>query len=324
MAAVGLRKVEKMNDANLYAVKSLTKKEYLAPGHRSCLGCGEVLAVRLVHKALGRNTITASATGCMEIVSSPFPLTSWEIPWIHVAFENAAAVAGGIEAALKVLERKGRIASKEIAVVAMAGDGGTADIGLQALSGALERGHQFLYVCYDNEAYMNTGVQRSSATPFGAQTTTSPAGAIRPGQITWKKNMPEIVAAHDIPYVATATPSYPLDLVNKIKKGAAAEGPAYVHILCVCPTGWGVGSEETIKLGRLAVQTGFFPLYEVDNGQYRITVDCEEFLPLERYLQPQGRFRHLTGEMVDFIRRRVFEQWEKLKSRAKQTGSGAG
>lgn len=313
-----------MNDANVYAVKSLTKKEYLAPGHRSCLGCGEVLAVRLVHKALGRNTITASATGCMEIVSSPFPLTSWEIPWIHVAFENAAAVAGGIEAALKVLERKGKIAPKDIHVVAMAGDGGTADIGLQALSGAMERGHKFLYVCYDNEAYMNTGVQRSSATPFGAHTTTSPAGAVVPGQITWKKNMPEIAVAHDIPYVATATPSYPLDLVNKIKKGAEAEGPAYVHILSVCPTGWGIASEETIKIGRLAVQTGFFPLYEVENGKYRITVDCEELLPLERYLQPQRRFRHLTEEMVDYIRQRVFEQWEELKKRADQSGSVAG
>lgn len=305
-----------MNDANVYAVKSLTKKEYLAPGHRSCLGCGEVLAVRLVHKALGRNTITASATGCMEIVSSPFPLTSWEIPWIHVAFENAAAVAGGIEAALKVLERKGKIASKDINVVAMAGDGGTVDIGLQALSGAMERGHKFLYVCYDNEAYMNTGVQRSSATPFGAHTTTSPAGEVVPGQVTWKKNMPEIAVAHDIPYVATATPSYPLDLFNKIKKGAEAEGPAYVHILSVCPTGWGVGSEETIKIGRLAVQTGFFPLYEVENGKYNITVDCEELEPLERYLKPQRRFRHLTEEMIDYIRQRVLKQWEELKRRA--------
>ena len=305
-----------MNNANVYAVKSLTKKEYLAPGHRSCLGCGEVLAVRLVHKALGRNVITASATGCKEIVSSPFPLTSWEIPWIHVAFENTAAVAGGIEAALKVLERKGKIAPKKIHVVAMAGDGGTADIGLQALSGAMERGHDFLYVCYDNEAYMNTGVQRSSSTPFGAHTTTSPAGAVVPGQITWKKNMPAIAVAHDIPYVATANPSYPLDLINKIKKGAEAEGPAYVHILSVCPTGWGIESEDTVKFGRLAVQTGFFPLYEVENGKYKITVDCEELLPLERYLQPQRRFRHLTKEAIDFIRQRVFEQWEELKRRA--------
>ncbi|NLA11055.1 MAG: pyruvate synthase subunit beta [Firmicutes bacterium] len=312
-----------MNDAGLYAVKSLPKKEYLAPGHRSCPGCGEVLAVRLVHKALGRNTITASATGCMEIVSSPFPLTSWEIPWIHVAFENAAAVAGGIEAALKVLQRKGKIAPKEINVVAMAGDGGTADIGLQALSGALERGHDFLYVCYDNEAYMNTGVQRSSATPFGAHTTTSPAGTAVPGQITWKKNMPEIVAAHKIPYVATATPSYPLDLINKIEKGAAAEGPAYVHILSVCPTGWGIGSAETIKIGRLAVQTGFFPLYEVEDGAYKITVDCAELLPLERYLQPQGRFRHLSEELIAQLRRRVFEQWAELKRRAALSASAA-
>ncbi|NMD42809.1 MAG: pyruvate synthase subunit beta [Firmicutes bacterium] len=313
-----------MNEANLYAVKALTKKEYLAPGHRSCPGCGEVLAVRLVHKALGRNTITAAATGCMEIVSSPFPLTSWRIPWIHVAFENAAAVASGIEAALKVLERKGRIAPKKIHVVAMAGDGGTADIGLQALSGALERGHDLLYVCYDNEAYMNTGVQRSSATPFGAHTTTSPAGSVVPGEIAGKKNMPQIAVAHDIPYVATATPSYPLDLLSKIKKGAAVKGPAYVHILSVCPTGWGIDSDETIKFGRLAVQTGFFPLYEVENGTYRITVDCVEFLPLERYLLPQRRFRHLTEEMIARLRRRIYAQWEELNRRAAKSGSGVG
>ncbi|NLJ56131.1 MAG: pyruvate synthase subunit beta [Firmicutes bacterium] len=305
-----------MNDANVYAVKTLTKKEYFAPGHRSCLGCGEALAVRLVHKALGRNVITASATGCMEIVSSPFPLTSWEIPWIHVAFENAAAVAGGIEAALKVLQRKGKISDKKVSVVAMAGDGGTVDIGLQALSGAMERGHKFLYVCYDNEAYMNTGVQRSSATPFGAHTTTSPAGTVVPGQVTWKKNMPEIAVAHKIPYVATATPSYPLDLVNKIKKGIAADGPAYVHILSVCPTGWGIASEETIKFGRLAVQTGFFPLYEVENGKYKITVDFEELMPLEQYLLPQRRFRHLAEDTLGYIRGRVAEQWEELQKRS--------
>ena len=252
----------------------------------------------------------------MEIVSSPFPLTSWEIPWIHVAFENAAAVAGGIEAALKVLQRKGKISDKNVSVVAMGGDGGTADIGLQALSGALERGHKFLYVCYDNEAYMNTGVQRSSATPFGASTTTSPAGSVVPGQITWKKNMPEIAVAHNIPYVATATPSYPLDLVNKIRKGIEAEGPAYVHVLSVCPTGWGIASEETIKFGRLAVQSGFFPLYEIENGKYRITVDCEELVPLEQYLQPQRRFRHLPEETINFIRQRVLHQWEELKRRS--------
>ena len=246
---------------NVFAVRTLTQKEYFAPGHRACQGCAEALAVRLAAKALGRNVIVASATGCMEIVSSPFPFTSWRVPWFHVAFENAAAVASGVESALKVLMRKGRLPHKKIVVIGMGGDGGTADIGLQALSGALERGHRMIYICTDNEAYMNTGIQRSSATPFGASTTTTPAGKVVMGQVTWKKNMPAIVAAHNIPYVATACPSYPIDLVQKMKKAADAEGPAYVHILSVCPTGWRSTPENSIKLGRLAVETGVFPLY---------------------------------------------------------------
>jgi pyruvate ferredoxin oxidoreductase beta subunit len=306
-------------DKNVYAVKTLTKKEYLSSGHRACPGCGEVLAVRLVQKALGRNVIVASATGCMEIVSSPFPLTSWEIPWIHVAFENAAAVAGGIEAGLKVLRRKGKIDHRKIAVVAMAGDGGTADIGLQALSGALERGHDFLFVCYDNEAYMNTGVQRSSATPFGASTTTSPAGSVWQGQMTWKKNLPAIAAAHDIPYVATASPSYPLDLAAKVKKASETEGPAYLHILSVCPSGWGIPSDTTIKCGRLAVESGVFPLYEIENGKLHITVEAEELVPVERYLQLQARFRHLQPETIEIIRKRVTQNWRELQQQSQQS-----
>ena len=244
---------------DVFAVRTLTQKEYFAPGHRSCQGCAEALAVRLVAKALGRNVVVCSATGCMEIVSSPLPFTSWRVPWFHVAFENAAAVASGVEAGLKALMRKGRIPSKKIVTVAMAGDGGTADIGLQALSGALERGHDMIYICTDNEAYMNTGIQRSSSTPFGASTTTSPVGKVKSGQITWKKNMAAIAAAHNIPYVATACPSYPIDLIQKVKKAAAIEGPAYLHILSVCPTGWRSAPELSIKLGRLAAETGVFP-----------------------------------------------------------------
>ena len=200
-----------MENLAIYVPRLVTTKEYFAPGHRACMGCGEALAVRLVCKALGRNVIIANATGCMEIVSTPLPTTSWEVPWIHTLFENTAAVASGIEAGIKVLSRKGKY-TRKTKVVAMGGDGGTADIGFQALSGALERGHNFIYVCFDNEAYMNTGIQRSSATPFGASTTTSPAGKYSIGQTTWKKNMPAIDAAHDIPYVATACHSYPFDL----------------------------------------------------------------------------------------------------------------
>jgi len=303
----------------VYASRLVSQKEYFAPGHRACQGCAEALAVRLVAKALGRNNVIACATGCMEIVSSPLPLTSWNVPWMHVAFENAAAVASGIEAGLKVLMRKGRIPHKRINVMAMAGDGGTSDIGLQALSGAMERGHDFVYICFDNEAYMNTGIQRSSSTPFGASTTTSPAGSVIPGQTTWKKNMPEIAAAHNIPYVATACSSYPFDLMAKVKKAAAIEGPAYVHILSVCPTGWRLPPQLAIHAGRLAVETGMFPLYEVDQGRYQLTVDLPELRPIEEYLKIQGRFRHLTPEMIEDIQQRVQEEYEKLKKKVRMT-----
>jgi len=301
---------------NVFAVRTLTQKEYFTPGHRSCQGCAEALAVRLVAKALGRNVIIANATGCMEIVSSPLPYTAWRVPWFHVAFENTAAVASGIESALKVLMRKGRIPRKKIVTLAMGGDGGTADIGLQALSGALERGHNFLYVCTDNEAYMNTGIQRSSSTPFGASTTTSPVGRVQMGQITWKKNMPAIAAAHNIPYVATACPSYPIDLVQKVKKAADIEGPAYVHILSVCPTGRRSAPELSIRLGRLAVETGIFPLYEVEKGQYRLSIDFPKLKSIKDYTKLQGRFRHLTDEMIEEIETRVHKEYEQLRAKA--------
>jgi pyruvate ferredoxin oxidoreductase beta subunit len=304
-----------LEPTNVYAYKLITKKDYFAPGHRACQGCAEALAVRLVAKALGRDAIVASATGCMEIISSPFPFTSWRVPWIHVAFENAAAVASGAEAGMKVLMRKGKVPRKKITFLAMAGDGGTSDIGIQALSGALERGHDFIYVCYDNEAYMNTGIQRSSSTPYGASTTTSPAGKVVPGQITWKKNVPEIAAAHNIPYVATACPSYPIDLIEKIKKAAKIKGPAYVHILSVCPTGWRLPPALSIKAGRLAVETGVFPLYEVEHGRYRITVDTGTLRPVKDYLKIQGRFRHLDETMITKIQERVVEEYEKLKKK---------
>jgi pyruvate ferredoxin oxidoreductase beta subunit len=305
---------------NVYAVRTLTQKEYFAPGHRACQGCAEALAIRLVCKALGRNIIIASATGCMEVVSTPIPFTAWRVPWFHVAFENAAAVASGIKSALKVLMRKGRIPSKKIVTLAMAGDGGTADIGLQALSGALERDDDFIYICTDNEAYMNTGIQRSSSTPFGASTTTSPAGKVKMGQVTWKKNMPAIAAAHNIPYVATACPSYPIDLIQKVKKAADIEGAAYIHILSVCPTGWRSAPELSIKLGRLAVETGIFPLYEVERGQYRLNIDFPKLKPIKEYIKLQGRFRHLTDELIGEIEKRVHKEYEQLRAKA---GKGA-
>jgi len=305
-----------MENYGIYVPRLVTKKELFAPGHRACIGCGEALAVRLACKALGQNAIIANATGCMEIVSSPLPTTSWRVPWIHTLFENTAAVASGIESGLKMLMRKGRIAQQKIKVVAMAGDGGTSDIGIQALSGALERGHDFLYICFDNEAYMNTGIQRSSATPFGASTTTSPAGKVSIGQVTWKKNMPAIAAAHNIPYVATACPSYPFDLMAKVEKGASTLGPAYIHILSVCPTGWRCATDLTIRIGRLAVETGIFPLYEVEDGNYRLNFDFPQLRPVTDYMKLQGRFRHLSEDVIDKIQQRVSADYAELKERA--------
>ena len=304
-----------MESLAIYVPRLVTTKEYFAPGHRACMGCGEALAVRLVCKALGRNVIIANATGCMEIVSSQLPYTSWEVPWIHTLFENTAAVASGIEAGIKVLRRKGKYTSKT-KVVAMAGDGGTADIGFQALSGALERGHDFIYICFDNEAYMNTGIQRSSATPFGASTTTSPAGKVSIGQTTWKKNLPAIAVAHNIPYVATTCSSYPFDLMNKISRAMEVKGPSYIHILSVCPTGWRLPSNLTIKAGRLAVETGIFPLYEVEEDRYTLNLDFPQLRPVEDYFKLQGRFRHLSKETVSQIQERVTAEYIKLKERA--------
>lgn len=305
-----------MQGYNIYVPRLVTKKEYFVPGHRACIGCGEALAVRLACKALGQNVIIASATGCMEIVSSPLPTTSWKVPWVHTLFENSAAVASGIESGLKMLMKKGRIAQQDITVVAMAGDGGTSDIGIQALSGALERGHNFLYLCFDNEAYMNTGIQRSSATPFGASTTTSPAGKISIGQVSWKKNMPAIAAAHNIPYVATACPSYPFDLIEKVEKGASTPGPAYIHILSVCPTGWRCPTDLTVRMGRLAVETGIFPLYEVENGNYKLNFDFPELKPVTDYMKLQGRFRHLSEDILKKIQKRVTADYAELKEKA--------
>jgi len=305
-----------MENYAVFVPRLVTKKENFAPGHRACIGCGEALAVRLACKALGQNVIIANATGCIEIISSQLPYTSWRIPWIHTLFENTAAVASGIESGLKIQMKKGRMAQQEIRIIAIAGDGGTSDIGLQALSGALERGHNFLYICFDNEAYMNTGVQRSSATPFGASTTTSPAGKVSIGQVTWKKNMPAIAAAHDIPYVATACPSYPFDLMAKVAKGAAAPGPAYIHILSPCPTGWRFATDLPVKIGRLAVETGIFPLYEVENGTYRLNLDFSKLRPVVDYMKLQGRFRHLSEDVINEIQQRVDAEYTKLKERA--------
>ena len=306
-----------MENLGVYAARIAPKIDGFAPGHRACIGCGEALAVRIACKAIGSNIIVANATGCMEVVSSQLPATAWDMPWIHTLFENTAAVASGVECALKVMERKGKIPAKGTKVVAMGGDGATSDIGFQALSGALERGHDFLYIMFDNEAYMNTGIQRSSATPFGASTTTSPAGKKSIGQKSWKKNMPAIVAAHDIPYVATASPSYPFDMMRKVKKGLEVNGPAFISVFSVCPTGWRSATDLSVSLGRLAVQTGVFPLYEVENGKYNLSYDPSPLRPIQDYFKLQGRFRHLSEGTVKQIQERVIKEFEIIKEKSK-------
>ena len=299
-----------------FGKRQVTTEEFFTPGHRACVGCGEALAVRLACKALGQNVIIANATGCMEVVSSQFPYTAWNVPWIHTLFENTAAVASGIESGLKAMKRKGRGLETVPNVVAMAGDGGTADIGLQALSGALERGHDFVYICFDNEAYMNTGIQRSSSTPFGAATTTSPPGAKSIGQFSWKKNMPAIAAAHNIPYVATASPSYPFDMMDKVKKAVDVGGPAYLHVLSVCPTGWRCAPDVAVSIGRLAVETAVFPLYEIENGKYKLNVNPAKIKPLQEYTKLQGRFGHLSEANLKSIQDRIMSDYDVLKKKA--------
>ena len=283
----------------------IPKEEFLAPGHRGCAGCGASIAVRLALKALGKDTVAVSATGCLEVMTTPYPETSWEIPWIHVAFENAGAVASGVESAL-------RIQGKKSNVIAFGGDGGTVDIGLQSLSGAMERGHNMTYVCYDNEAYMNTGIQRSGATPFGASTTTSPAGKASFGENRPKKNMSMIMAAHGIPYVATASIAYPEDYMKKVKKAAEVDGPAYIHLNQPCTTGWGYDPSKTIEIGRLAVETGFWVLYEIEDGEFNVTYRPAERKPVKEYLKPQKRFKHLDDEHIAKIQEYVDAQCEEL------------
>ncbi|MFO8109012.1 MAG: pyruvate synthase subunit PorB [Thermoplasmata archaeon] len=283
--------------------------ELFASGHRACAGCGEGTAVRQILKAAGPNTIATICTGCLEVISTGYPETAWKIPLIHAAFENSASVAAGVEVALKELDKK-----EGINVIAFGGDGGTFDIGFQALSGMLERGHDITYVCLDNEAYMNTGIQRCSSTPYGASTTTSPAGKLSIGENRPKKPIAAICAAHGIPYTATASIAYINDLKKKVKKAIETEGPAFLHVFAPCPTGWRHGSDDTIEIARLAVETGVFVLWEAEDGDIcnlKITQKPKKRKPVEEYLKPQRRFRHLSEEHIKKIQEDVDEKCEK-------------
>jgi pyruvate ferredoxin oxidoreductase beta subunit len=291
--------------------------ERLASGHRLCPGCGLSIIARAVMRGTKNPIVVSNATGCLEVSTTIYPYTAWNVPWIHNAFENAAATITGVEAAYKTLKRKGKI-DKEIKFLAFGGDGGTYDIGLQSLSGALERGHDFVYVCLDNEGYMNTGIQRSSSTPYGAWTNTSQVGKAHKGKEEFKKDLTAVVAAHHIPYVAQASPHNYMDLVRKSEKAFAAKGPAFLNVLSPCVPGWKSPSEQSIKLVKLAVDTCFWPLFEVENDVWTLNYDPgPNKKPIIEWLKLQGRFRHLmkpeNAAIVEQIQKNVDFRWEQLK-----------
>jgi pyruvate ferredoxin oxidoreductase beta subunit len=291
-------------------------------GHRLCPGCGEGTIVRQVLMAADKPVIACNATGCLEVSSTIFPFTAWNIPWVHLAFENAAAVASGLEAMYKSLKRQGKY-DPEACFVAFGGDGGTYDIGFQALSGAAERRHRFVYVCLNNEAYMNTGVQRSSATPLGAHTTTSPVGKRSTGKTVPRKDLTEIMVAHEIPYVAQSNSGNWRDLTNKAEKAFQAEGPAFLNCLSSCPLGWGSDAGKGPEICQAAAETCMWPLYEVVEGKYRITFRPKQKKPVEEYLKYHRRFAHLMkGEagqaVIAQIQADADARWERLQKRAEE------
>ncbi len=309
---------------NLKALSA--KEELLASGHSMCAGCAAPIVVRQILKAVEGKPLLTNATGCLEVATSIYPYTAWKTPWIHTAFENAAATASGIAAMLKVYERRGELKERP-PVIAFSGDGGTFDIGFQALSGAFERGHDYLHVLYDNEAYMNTGIQRSGGTPHGAWTTTSEAGTVIPGKQEWKKPIARIMVEHNAPYVATVSPAYWQDLITKVRKGLAVDGPAFIHAIAPCPRGWRFPSNESVEMARLAVQTCFFPLWECENGEYKVSTPSmlyvrqpERKKPVVDYLKVQGRFRHLfrpeRPEILERIQNHVDKEWALILKRA--------
>jgi pyruvate ferredoxin oxidoreductase beta subunit len=307
-----------------FTAKDIAEKpDLFLAGHRACAGCGPATVLRMIMKATRGPTIVTEATGCMEVVSSIYPYTSWAVPWLHTAFETAASNASGIEAALKIMKKKGRISQEHVDVIAFAGDGGTFDIGFQALSGAAERGHDFLFVLYDNEAYMNTGIQRSGGTPHGAATTTSPAGTLIPGKLEYKKPIADIMVAHAIPYVATATPYYWKDLMTKVRKGLEVEGPAFLHVFAPCPRGWRYNPAKSIEYAKLAVETCVFPVWESVNGHCHLSTPSklvalapQKKKPVADYLQGQGRFRHMFKpegkQLLEEVQRITDARWECL------------
>jgi pyruvate/2-oxoacid:ferredoxin oxidoreductase beta subunit len=283
---------------------SLPEEELMNSGHLACQGCGAALAMRYVLKALGKRTALCIPACCWSVIDGPFPYTSLDVPIYHCAFETAAISASGVKAGLEM------VGDKETTVVAWAGDGGTFDIGIQAFSGVAERNDDIIYVCYDNEAYMNTGTQRSSATPYGAWTTTTPVKHFKERP---KKDIVAIMAAHRIPYIATASIGYPEDLVKKVKKAKEIKGTRFIHIYAPCPSGWKCRPEDTVKLSRMVVQNAIFPLYEVEWGdKYTLNIKLKDKKPINDYLRLQGRFLHLTEKDIAFMQEEADKRWERL------------
>ncbi len=289
----------------------IPEEEFIYPGTRACAGCSMALIYRIALKALGPKTIITVPASCLTVLHGMQGFCTTKVSVLHTPFATTGASASGIVASL---EDKGL--ADDVNVVAFAGDGGTVDIGIQSLSGAVERGTNFIYACYDNEAYMNTGVQRSGSTPPGAYSTTTPDG-----KVGYKKNMAKILEAHGIPYVATAISSYPLDLYEKFKNAMKISGPKYLHILAPCPPGWGYNPKDSIEIGRLAVQTGFWPLYEVINGKFILSKDSSKYLdpkkrkPIIEYLKTQKRFKNISDEDIERHKSYIEEQWKQIQKR---------
>ncbi len=303
------------------SLKKLSHKESsVAPGHRCCAACGSIIAIKEVLLAVDEPVVISFATGCLEVATTIFPYSAWRVPYIHCAFENSAAVMSGVEAAYQSLKKQGRLPApaedKEIKFIAFGGDGGTYDIGLQALSGAMERGHDMLYVCYDNQAYMNTGIQRSGSTPKGAATSTSPAGEVIPGKTQFRKDLTKIMAAHSIPYVAQTTPDRWNDLMGKVQKAMEIRGPKFINILSSCFRGWRCAPEASLDVTKLAVETRFWPLYEVENGKWKLNYKPKKHVPIEEWLKIQRRFQHLltpqNKPLVEQIQKDIDDRWNEL------------
>jgi pyruvate/2-oxoacid:ferredoxin oxidoreductase beta subunit len=284
-------------------LKEMPDEELFTRGHTACAGCGAAVAARNLIKILGKDTVAVTPACCMLIFSATYPLIAWKIPYHHVAFENTAACATGMKRALKARGKD------DTTVMGIAGDGGTADIGIQALSGAAERNEDILYVMYDNEAYMNTGIQRSGSTPFGAWTTTTPVGKVKAGKSTFKKDMPQIMMAHNVPYVATTSVGHIQDFINKFEKAKKIKGFRYIQVFTPCPTGWRHDASKTIEICKLAVDTGMWTLYESENG--KVTINRKpKMTPVQEYLKMQGRFRHMTEADIAKLQDWVTKKWQ--------------